>query len=55
MRFSCIDAMIDPTFLAPLAMAAEEAGYEPGPDTETLETKIANLQRDAETTIAKVR
>ena len=27
MRFTYIDAMIDPTFLVPLALAAEEAGY----------------------------
>jgi probable F420-dependent oxidoreductase len=27
MRFTYIDAMIDPTFLLPLAVAAEEAGY----------------------------
>jgi probable F420-dependent oxidoreductase len=27
MRFTYIDAMIDPTFLVPLAVAAEEAGY----------------------------
>lgn len=28
MRFTYIDAMIDPTFLVPLAVAAEEAGYD---------------------------
>jgi probable F420-dependent oxidoreductase len=28
MRFTYIDAMIDPTFLAPLAVAAEEAGFD---------------------------
>lgn len=28
MRFTYIDAMIDPSFLAPLAQAAEEAGYD---------------------------
>jgi probable F420-dependent oxidoreductase len=28
MRFTYVDAMVDPTFLAPLAVAAEEAGYD---------------------------
>ena len=68
MRFSYAESMTDPSFYAPLARAAEEAGYHSMviPDsicyplhadttypTQPLDHKIDNLRRFADTVIAK--
>ena len=64
MRFGFLETMTNPAFIGPLAIAAEEAGYDSfvvpdcicypeHSDSQNLDEKLTNLRQYSDTVISK--